>query len=261
MQGVGWADRPRLQAELFREMRQALDFVDLVIRRKRLVAAIHEGLVLDAHVVGRHEVVTEARRHVQHVFRVAVELVEHVFEGLAQRLVRLRLLGRVDLVERRAELGDVAVDLLVGGIRKNHELVFRRETRETFRRVRVRAPRGHRVVNLQRGCFLERHARALAGTANRIHHHVAIRLPCAEHLVQTIAAEELHELVHLGGIELVAVELARGLAHLEVGQRAVAVEGDVLRLEIDHGLHPVVVANLFFRLNSSENGELRMNAN
>ncbi|CAM2159986.1 hypothetical protein PT2222_60400 [Paraburkholderia tropica] len=238
--------RPRrLDAEEFGELRQLLHFVDLVIRRERLMVAIHESLVLDTHVISRHQVVTETRRHVQHVFRIAVELVEHVLERLAQRLVRLRLLSGADLVERRAKLFHVAVDLRVVGVRENHELVLRGEARQTFRHVRMRAPRGHCLVELQRRGFVERHAGALAGAANRIHHDVAKRLPRAHHLVQTITAEELHELVHPGGIELVAVKLARGLGHLEVGQRAVAVEGDVLRLEIDHGLHPVVVANLF----------------
>src|SRR5258706_13066452 len=59
------------------------------------VAAIDEHLFLHAKVVGGHQVVAQAGRHMQDVLGSAAELIKHVLERTQPRLVRLRLLGGV----------------------------------------------------------------------------------------------------------------------------------------------------------------------
>jgi hypothetical protein len=83
--------------------------------------------------------------------------------------------------------------------------------------------------------FVERHTDPCAGAANRVDDHVAIRLPCAQHLVEPVGGERAHEGLHRRRRQPVRIDFARRLGHPEMGQRAVAVEGDVLRFKLDHG--------------------------
>ncbi|MCY1433357.1 hypothetical protein D9M71_493840 [compost metagenome] len=186
-----------------------------------------EGLVLDLHVFGRHQVVAEARRNVQHVFRTAAEVVEHVLEGLQARLVGLGLLGGEDLVERHAQLVDVGHDLFVHRVGEDHQRDLVGDLRQAGRHVGMRAPGRHGVVvQLSFAAILD--APALAQARHGGIENFIIWPPVTHHLIQAISGEILDELVHLLRSDAIGEQLAGQRAHLEVGQRAVAVEGDVL---------------------------------
>src|SRR5450830_1230502 len=89
------------------QCRQPADIGDLLVAvgrvGRRLMASGNKRLVFDFHVMGRHQVITEAGRHMQDVFRAATEVIEHELERCQTRLVGLRLLSGEYLVERRAE--------------------------------------------------------------------------------------------------------------------------------------------------------------
>jgi hypothetical protein len=108
---VGFELHPRGRAG--RPRRRSGDRVVVVVGATRTVAAVDEDLVLDADVVGRHQVVAQAGGDVQHVLGVAAQRIEHVLEGLQPRLVGLCLLRGVDAVEGRAQQGHVVLDLVV----------------------------------------------------------------------------------------------------------------------------------------------------
>jgi len=58
---------------------------------------------------------------VQQVFQPPAQLRQHVLEGLHARIVGLSLLGREHRVEGCLQLRHVTMDLVVGGIRQDHE--------------------------------------------------------------------------------------------------------------------------------------------
>ena len=68
----------------------------------------------------------------------------------------------------------------------------------------------------------------------RIHQHITIGLPCAQHLIEAVGREIAHEVVHLLRCNAIGEHVARHLAHAETGQRSVAIEGDVFWLEQSH---------------------------
>ena len=98
---------------------QTADVRDLVVAvegiARYFVATSDEGLVLDLHVVGRHQVVTEAGGHMQDVFRAAVEVIEHVLKRRQTWFVGLCLFGSEDFVKRCTEFFDVGHDLAIAG--------------------------------------------------------------------------------------------------------------------------------------------------
>ncbi|MNC41650.1 hypothetical protein D3C75_904250 [compost metagenome] len=163
----------------------------------------------------------------QHVLRTAAKVVEHEFEGLQARLVGLGLLGSEDLVEGHAQLVDVGHDLFVHRVREDHQRDLVSDFRQAGRHVGMRAPgRYGVVVELSFAAVFDTPALAQArhgGIENFI-----IWPPVTHHLIQAISGEILDELVHLLGTDAIGEQLAGQRAHLEVGQGAVAVEGDVL---------------------------------
>ena len=78
--------------------------------------------------------------NVQHVLRLAAQLLEHVLKPLHARLVALRLLRCEDSVERSTQLGDIVVDLVVGRVGQPHKLVLFGKAAETFRDVWMGPP-------------------------------------------------------------------------------------------------------------------------
>lgn len=72
-------------------------------------------------ITGGHVIIPKTGRYVHGFFGGAPELVEHIFESLQPRLVRLRILCREDMGERSAELGDVIMYLCVIRVGKNHQ--------------------------------------------------------------------------------------------------------------------------------------------
>src|ERR1700712_1782835 len=93
---------PTLKAN---QTRQAANVRDLPIAvelvGRHFVAASDKCLVLDFHVVGREQVVTEAGRHMKDVVRAATQVIEHEFKRRQARLVGLSLFSGEDLVKRR----------------------------------------------------------------------------------------------------------------------------------------------------------------
>jgi hypothetical protein len=142
-------------------------------------------------------------------------------------------------VERRAELFDIRHDLRIHRVRQDDQRDLLGDLGKAGRHVRMRAPGRHPLIDHLRGLVPELDAVALAGPFERIVHHLGIGLPVAENLVKAIGGEVPHELGHARLVQLLAVEVARGFRHLEIGQRAVAVEGDVFRTEGRHALHPL----------------------
>ena len=76
---------------------------------------------------------------------------------------------------------------------------------------------------------------APAGAFQRVVNDIRVRFPILHHLVEAIALEVVDEFDHPRLIQQMAVEVARGVGHLEVDQRAVGVEGHVFRAEAIHG--------------------------
>lgn len=221
------------QAKHISQMANVVHLIVVIKRRRRLMAPLHEGLVLDAHRLGSHQVVPQAARDVQHVLGLASQLLEHVLEALHARLVALRLLRREDGVERRAQLLDIVQNLVVARVRQDDQLVLLGQAAEAFRDVRVRPPGGDGgVEGLGLGGVVG-DTGALAGAAQRVEDDVAVGLVGAEDLVDAVAGEEVHEALEGVAGQAVGVDLAGHARHVEVGQRAVAVEGDVFGLEVD----------------------------
>ncbi len=125
----------------------------------------------------------------RHILRPAAENLEHALEAVHLRLVAAHFLRRDDLVERRAELRDIVRDLVLHRIREDHERDLLRDFRQPRRHIRVRAPGGHLMIDLQRIFGSELHAMLAAGALQRIVHHLRIGLPGPEHLIQAIGRE------------------------------------------------------------------------
>ena len=85
------------------------------------------GAVANPHIVGRHEIVAQARRDMQQMRRVAAQLVDHVFKGVQPWFIRLGLFGCVDGLKRRAEFCHIMVDLAVSGVGENDKGKFLRQ--------------------------------------------------------------------------------------------------------------------------------------
>ncbi len=111
------------------------------------------------------------------VLRSAAQLVEHVLEALHAGLVGLRLLGREDGVEGRAELLDIVRDLAVHGVGQDHQRNLLRDRREAGRNVRVRPPARHALVDGARVLGPEGDAVALAGALHGVVDDLGIGLP------------------------------------------------------------------------------------
>jgi len=77
---------------------------------------------------------------------------------------------------------------------------------------------------------------ALARALYRIMHDLEVRLPRAKNLVQAISSEILDETCHRRGRKLGAVDSPCRTGHVEIRQRAVAIESDVFRSECRHGV-------------------------
>jgi hypothetical protein len=63
---------------------------------------------------------------------------------------------------------------------------------------------------------------------------VGERLPWLHHLVEALPLEPVDDIVHQLGRDDVREQLAGHFRHVPTDQRPVHVEGDVLRLEVDH---------------------------
>ena len=170
----------------------------------------------------------------QDVLRAAAKHVEHVFEGLHPGFVGLGLFGRIYGMEGRAELSDVRHDLGVHGVGQDDQRDLLRDPGKARRHVRMRTPARHPGVDHLGILFPERHPVTPAGPLQRIVDHLVIGLPVAEDLVQPVGGEVPDELEHRRLVHAIAVEIARRLRHLEIDQRAVAVEGDVFRADDRH---------------------------
>lgn len=170
----------------------------------------------------------------QDVLGPAAEHVEHVLERPEARLVGLCLFRRVDRMERRAEFFDIGHDLRIHGVGQDDQGDFPGDLGQSRRNVRMRTPGRNALIDRFRILVPEGDAVQPAGAFERIVDDVCIRLPVAENLVQPVRGEVPDELLHAQLVELAAVEIARGFRHLEIGQGAVAVEGDVFRPEKSH---------------------------
>src|SRR5689334_22327729 len=76
---------------------------------------------------------------------------------------------------------------------------------------------------------------ALARALYRIMHDLEVRLPRAKNLVKAIGSEILDKTCHRRGRKLRAVDPPCRAGHVEIGKRAVTVEGDVFRSKRCHG--------------------------
>nr|GEZ27367.1 hypothetical protein [Tanacetum cinerariifolium] len=159
----------------------------------------------------------------QDVFRAAAEVVEHELERGQTWLVGLRLFGGEDLVERRAELVDVGHDLAVAGIGEDHQGNLVGDLRQTGRHVGMGTPGRHCVV-IQLAFITVLDAPTFAGSGQGGLENDVVRLPVAHYLIEPVGRKVFDELVHLFRLDAVGKELAGHGAHVEVGERAVAVE-------------------------------------
>jgi hypothetical protein len=129
----------------------------------------------------------------------------------------------------------VRLDLVVGGVRQDHQRDLLGHLGQSLWHVGMRVPGGHRVVvGLAVGVEVL-DLPLLAQAANGVLEHDLVGLPVAQHLVETVGGKVGDELLHLLGRDAVGKQLARQLAHAEARERAVAIEGDVLGAE-GHGL-------------------------
>ncbi|MNP06074.1 hypothetical protein D3C76_980450 [compost metagenome] len=126
-------------------------------------------------------------------------------------------------MERCAELVDVGHDLAVAGIGENHQRNLVGDFRQAGRYIRVRAPGWHGVV-IELTFFAVGNSPALASACQGRLENFVIRPPVTHDLVQAIGREILDELIHLLRWNAVSEQLARHRAHVEIGQRTVAVE-------------------------------------
>ena len=123
-------------------------------------------------------------------------------------------------------------------IGENDQRDFLGDLGKTCRHIRMRPPGRHPLVDEPGILVRERDTVSLTGPLQRIVNHIGIGLPVAEDLVQAVGGKILDELQHLRFIHAVSIEVARGFRHLEVGQCAVAVEGDEFRAEGRHTRRP-----------------------
>lgn len=107
----------------------------------------------------------------------------------------------------------------------------------------MRTPGRHGGVERFSLGFVERHVHALACTSERIHDHIAIWLPRAQHFVPPIPGKERNQAIHVFALEHVAVHFTGHVGQMKLGQGAVAIEGDVFGFEVDHVHGPVVKIN------------------
>ncbi|MNS60869.1 hypothetical protein D3C72_938800 [compost metagenome] len=197
----------------------------------------NEGFVLDLHVVGRHQVITEARGHVQNVLRPTTEVIEHELEGSQARLVGLGLLRGEDFMERCAELVDVGHDLLVHRIGENHQRNLVGNFCQTSWNISMGAPRRYGVVvELTFAPVLD--TPTLTDARQGGLDDLIIRPPVTHNLIQTIGGEVLDELIHLLKRDTIGEQFARHVSHLKVGQRAIAVKGNKLGSKKAHECGP-----------------------
>ncbi len=166
---------------------------------------------------------------------IAAQRIEHELERLQARLVGLGHLRGIYAVERRAQHVHVAVDLVVRGIGEDHERNLRGHLGKARRHVGMRTPGRHGVI-VALGLVVEiLEVPLLAQPADRVLQYLLVRLPVAQHLVETVGREIGDELLHAIGRHAIGEHLAGHLPHAETRERAVAVEGDVLGTE-SHGL-------------------------
>ena len=119
-----------------------------VVAGRGAVAAFDVGAMPDPHVVSRHQIVPQAGGHVEQVPGVAAQPIDHVLEGPEPRLVRLRLFGRVDRVERRAQPGHILTDLAVRGVRQDDQGKLAGQGRERGDESRANQQHADRAADL-----------------------------------------------------------------------------------------------------------------
>src|SRR5690625_4548436 len=185
--------QPRSEAEDVGHATDRGRLVAVVVRVRRLIAAIDIHSVLHAEIRRRLQVVARTGRDVHDVLGVTAELFEHVLEGLHPRLVCLGCLGGENGMERCTELLRIAVHLRLGSVRKDHQAVLRGETSQALRYVRVWAPRGNgREDLLGVGLTVGRSSLGACAAECGVDHHI-VRSPVAHHLVDAVHLEGVQE--------------------------------------------------------------------
>lgn len=174
--------------------------------------------MLHAHGVDGQDIVLEARRDVEAVFRTAAQLVKHVLEPLHPRLVALRLLCGEDGVKGRAKLFYILHNVIVRGVGQDYKLVLGCQAAEAFGDIRVRTPGRNGVIELLRLLLRERESRSGTGPAHGIDENLAIWFVRTETFVVSIAGEEVNEALQFVALQTVAIDFSRQFGHItEVG--------------------------------------------
>lgn len=98
----------------------------------------------------------------------------------------------------------------------------------------MRPPGRNPLVDHCRIFILESYTIALAGARQSIVNDLCVRLPVVHDLIQTIGGKILDEFLHFRFSQTISVEIAGSLCHLEMNERAVAIESDVFGAEDGH---------------------------
>jgi hypothetical protein len=222
------------QAGKLADVGQAADTIAVA---SRLMRAIDVGLRHEAQVRRRHQVVPEARRDMHHLVGRASKLIEHVFEGLKARLVRACFLGGVDGVELGLEMRYARRNQVDHRVRQDHQGDVRCDRLQNLDDVRMRLPRGNGVVQRGGVRWPVVHAVRLAGPPDRVLHDLEEGLPLAHDFVEAIGPKAVQKGRHPAGRNAIFEQALSGRAHLEVDERAVAVEADEFGFEGHRQIH------------------------
>ncbi len=109
---------------------------------------------------------------------------------------------------------------------------------ERCRHIGVRAPARDGVVDALPVRFDERDVMAAAGTLEGVPDDMQVRLPGAEHFIETVSGEIGDELVDAVGPQAGGEHLPRHVVDAEPCQGSVAVEGDEPGPKSGHGEFP-----------------------